>query len=568
MKLKLAALFFLLNSTVSFTQYKQMLNKSYKDKVKAIDVLYGITIENSTRDSLYTTTYTQEMEQWALDNRDKELGLEAELLKAYTNWYIYGHQRDELILDLINIAKKGKKEHVLHIESRAVKVIATHYWSKKKYEKSFEWLLQLANILEEMKPDSFPNMADHLNFIGRCYYYFEDYDNAILYYKKSSELKKTEFNSAAVLEAQSTLGLCYQKTGKLKLAEQYFLRVIEDTSSYRNPTWIGIASGNLGYNYYLKGNYKEAIPLFKLDIHNAIKIKEYGLAAGSVIPLADVYLKQHKLVAAKQKIDEARLYIQKSKQTDRLRKLYPIMSKWYAANKQVNLSTAYLDSTMAAVSEYNKTYNSLKLLRANQKVEAREREVEINNLKAESQLKLTQRNFIISLIVVLLVGTILTFWFRNQYLLKKQQIKELALENSEKALSNAKSQLENLTLKIRQDNNLIDELQKEKTSKNNLNLLSQLKTKNILTQNDWSQFQQLFKEAYPNFIPSLIAKYPNLSQAEIRCLCLEKLKLSTNEMGLVLGVSANTIRVTNHRIRKKLQLQSQEALEKLVQDFK
>ena len=565
MKLKLAALFFLLNSTVSFTQYKQMLNKPYKNKVEDIDSLYRNTINKGRKDSLFINNYTQKMKQWALDSHDKELVLEAELLKAYSYWYLYGHENHELIQNLIDLSEKAG---VLHIEERCVKVIATHYWNTKNYESAFEWLLRSATILKKMKSEDFPDMADHLNFIGRCYYYFQDYNNAILYYKNSSKLEKTKFNSAAVLEAQSTLGLCYQKIGKLKLAKQCFLRVIEDTSPYKNPTWIGIASGNLGYNYYLEGNYKEAILLFKLDIQNAINIKEYGLAAGSIIPLADVYLKQNKLVAAKQKIDEARLYIQKSKQTDRLLKLYPVMSKWYAANNQVNLSTAYLDSTMIAVNEYNKKYNSLKLLRANQKVEARERELEINNLKSESRLKITQRNFIITLTVVLLLCTILAFWFRNQYLLKKQQIKELALENSEKALYNAKSQLENLTLKVRQDNNLIDELQKEKTSKNNLELLSQLKSKNILTQNDWDKFQQLFKEVYPNFIPLLIARYPNLSQAEIRCLCLEKLRLSTNEMGLVLGVSANTIRVTNHRIRKKLELQSQEALEKLVQEFK
>ena len=132
-------------------------------------------------------------------------------------------------------------------------------------------------------------------------------------------------------------------------------------------------------------------------------------------------------------------------------------------------------------------------------------------------------------------------------------------------MSNAKIQLQNLTLKIRQDNNLIDELQKVKDSKNNLSLLSELKAKNILTQNDWNQFQQLFNEVYSYFIPSLTNKYPNLSQAEVRCLCLEKLKLSNNEMGLVLGISTNTIRVTKHRIRKKLDLLSQETLEELVQ---
>ena len=36
-------------------------------------------------------------------------------------------------------------------------------------------------------------------------------------------------------------------------------------------------------------------------------------------------------------------------------------------------------------------------------------------------------------------------------------------------------------------------------------------------------------------------------------------------MGLILGVSSNTIRVTKHRLRKKLNLKSQDDLEKFVQ---
>tara|TARA_R110002072_G_scaffold180105_4_gene336223 strand:+ start:7813 stop:9516 length:1704 start_codon:yes stop_codon:yes gene_type:complete len=564
MKFKLVRFFFLWVSIVS-GQYKQLLHKPYKDKVKEIGILYANTIDKGAKDSLFITSYTDEMRQWALTNNDKELALEAELLKGYANWHIFGYKYPELVEDLIDLVEKAKIEQVLNVEERAIQVIATHYWRVKNYEKAFEWLLQSAKLLEKMKPESFPNMARHLNFIAECHYFFRDYNSALIYFEKTSKLKRTEFNVNDVLSAINTLGLCYQKLGELKLAKPYFLEVINNNSQFQSAVWKGIAYGNLGYNYYLEGNYEEAIPLFQKDIKEALIHHDFGLAAGSTTPLADIYLKQNKFAEAKFKIDEARQYIQLSKQTDRLRKLYPIMSKWYAANNQVNLSTAYLDSTMIAINEYNKKYNSLKLLRANQKVEARERELEVRNLKSESQLKLTQRNFIISLIGVLLLCSIFAFWFRNKYLLRKQEIKELALQNSEKALSNAKIQLQNLTLKIRQDNNLIDELQKVKDSKNNLSLLSELKAKNILTQNDWNQFQQLFNEVYSYFIPSLTNKYPNLSQAEVRCLCLEKLKLSNNEMGLVLGISTNTIRVTKHRIRKKLDLLSQETLEELVQ---
>lgn len=206
-------------------------------------------------------------------------------------------------------------------------------------------------------------------------------------------------------------------------------------------------------------------------------------------------------------------------------------------------------------------------MRANQKVKAREQELEIEILNTESQVKISQRNLIITLISLLLLASILGFWFRNKYLLKEHQIKELALENTKRALIGAKVQLENLTLKVRKDNSRIVELEKMKVSEIDENLLSKLKSKNILTQNDWTQYQNLFKEVYPSFFPMLLSSYPNLSQAELRYLCLIKLQLTNNEMALLLGVSSNSMRVTKHRVVNKLNIESPEALQTFIQEL-
>jgi len=567
MKLLFSVLLFLISNSAIFAQYEKMLHKSYLEKVTDIDILYRNTINNSAKDSKYIKSYTQKMKKWALVNNDEELVLESELLSAYGCLFIATKKNPKYVENLILVAEKGKKSNIKHIEARAVHVIADHYWKKENYEKAFEWLLKSSKVLDTMDPDSFPNIAAHLNFIGRCYYYFRDYEKAITYYKKSSELTKTDFNNKAVTEGLNTLGLSYQKLGDLTRSSQSFLKIINDTTAYKNIIWEGIASGNLGYNYYMEGEYSKAIPLFETDISIAMTRKDYGLAAGSAVPLADVYLKQHQYKKAKQKIDEATKYIQFSGQTDRLRKLYPIISKWHAANNNSNLSITYLDSAMIANEEYNKKYNSLIVLRANQKVEAKERKIEIEKLKTESQQKITQRNIVITSIVILLIASIFGFLIRNKYLLKKQQVKELALEKSQKALLNAKEQLEHLTLKVRKDNKLIEELTKIKPTEINPKILEELKTKNILTQKDWLQYQNMFTKVHPYFIPSLMGYYPDLSQAEIRCLCLEQLSLNNNEMSLILGVSINTMRVTKHRIRKKLNIKSQEEMENLLEEL-
>lgn len=564
--LKLAWLqFFLLVYMGASAQYEEMLHKPYKDKVAGIHELYTQALEK--KDSTSTLAYIDEFKAWAAKNNDRQLVLEAELLRAYY-YRKYVNEDPEKIQYLIAIAEQGKIENIPNIEERAIQAIAVFYWQKQNYQKAFEWYLRSAKLLDKMNPEDFPNMAVHLNTIGSSFYHFKDYQSAIIYYEKSSNLKKTPYNYSAVLNAQNTLGLCYQKLGNYELSNQWFLKVIEDSSQEYSPLWKGIASGNLGYNYYLQGNHEKAIPLLKTDIEYALKGKiDYGLAAGSTIPLADIYLKRNQLDKSKQEIEAAKKYIQASGQTDRLRKLYPIMSKWFAQSNQPDSSTIYLDSSMLATKVYNEKYNSLKLLRANQEFLAKDKELEVSKLKTESRLKISQRNFIILITILLLGGSIMAYWFRNKYLLNKQQIKDLALLNTQEDLLHAKEQLRNMVQRVQQNNEMIIQLKKDKPYNEDIHLLEKLKSTSILTKDDWTKYRSMFTKTYPNFIPKLQSNYPELTISEKRLLCLHKLHLTNNEIALLLGISSNSVMVTNHRIRKKLHLETQDDLQELVREL-
>lgn len=561
------ALFFLLMFQCSFGQtewYEQMLHKPYKDIANDIEV---VSVQlHQIPDTTEAFAFINQFKSWAEENNDPQLVLEAEMLHAFYMKNVYPGQKD--IDPYIALAEYAKEENTPIIEARAVLGVAAYYWDVAEYQKAFKWMMRDAQILKSIDEDDFPLMARYLNTIGRAYYFFQDYENALTYFEKASILKIDSFNSLSVIEAQNNVGLCYQKAGKYELSDQWFRKILYDTSQYQSPIWKGIASGNLGYNYYLQGDYDKAIPLFRSDIEFALiprnGITDYGLAAGSTIPLADIYLKTNQLDKSKREIDSARAYIRLSGQTDRLRKLYPVISKWFARNNQIDSSEAYFDLAKAADVKYNEKFNSLKLLRADQEYQAKEKELELAQLKSEGQLKLAKRNLITAITVLLLIGTLLLFWFRNKYLVKKQQIKDLALVNTREALENAKSQLENMVRRVNQNNEMIIQLQKGKLEKKNIEFLEKLKSTSILTQDDWTKYQEIFKKAYPRFLFQLGSVHPDLSPAERRVLCLEKLKLSNNEMALVLGVSANTVMVTKHRIRKKVNLESQKELTEYI----
>ena len=82
-----------------------------------------------------------------------------------------------------------------------------------------------------------------------------------------------------------------------------------------------------------------------------------------------------------------------------------------------------------------------------------------------------------------------------------------------------------------------------------LEQLDQLKTSVVLTEDDWTQFKRTFEKLYPSFIPSLMKINPSLTNAEIRLATLMKLNLSTSEISNTLGISADSVRKTNLRLR-------------------
>jgi len=561
--MKLASLLFFFFVHLSlFGQYEDMLHKPYVDRIEGISKLHAEA--RLQGDSINTVTFLADFKIWAEANKDSQLAMEADLVLG--NYYQKFYRNDPRTIEyFIALAEKARTEKFLEIEERVVRTIILYYWKSQDYQNAFKWLLRSASNLNKMDEESFPPMAKHLNTIGKCHYFFRDYKSALIYFEKCSKLKRTTRNNRIVIDAQNTSGLCYQKLGEYGASDNYFLKIIEDTTQFQSATWKGIASGNLGYNYYLQGDYEKAIPLFKIDIESALKGKaDYGLAAGSTIPLADIYLKRNELEKSKEYIDSARKYILKSRQTDRLRKLYPVMSKWFALAKQPDSSTVYLDSSILVSKRFDEKYNSLKLMRANQEFFSREKEFEVSKLKTESLLKISQRNYTIIIVILLLSGSIFAYWSRNKYLLKKQQMKDLAFQSTQKDLEHAKSELEKVVKKLNQNNAIIGQLKKGALDKADSDIVEQLKSTSILTQEDWIAYREMFKKTYPNFILKLNSSFPDLSPAEKRCLCLEKLKMSNNEMALALGVSANTVIVTKHRIRKKLGLTSQEELSALV----
>ncbi|HWK59496.1 MAG TPA: tetratricopeptide repeat protein [Parapedobacter sp.] len=543
------SLFFLLAChTIIHAQYRELVGKPYSQQLDVIDRLYRQVVdERMPAAQLADTLAGMRRLDDRLDNH--ELRLEADLLEADFELNVGSGKPDRLLHTLEEAEKAG----VFHIACRAAWRIGQHYWAAEQYEQGFRWYLRLDRMMEEIDVTDFPDKANYLEEIGRAHYRFGDYEKALPYFEKVVNLPIRDFYRNRWRHAVNTMGLTYRELGQLDQSDTCFQRLIKQEAGI-SEQWVGIASGNLGYNYYLRGDYDAAIPLCEKDILIAEKYNDMGLAAGSAILLADILTQRGRLAEARVHIDKAYDYIQRSRQTDRLRLLYPVMSKWHTTAGQHGKAAVYLDSALAANKRFSEKFNALKLMRANQEINFGQQRAALRQLQANAARQRLVRNTIIGGLLVALIAVLAIYRSMVGQSRTRHRLQELELERTRGELENSRLLLEGYTRKISNNSRLIQSIADSTEFEHNDGILQQLRNSTILTDSDWQDFRKLFQKVYPGIMDRLVARHPNLTTAEVRYLLLLRLELSNPEIANALGISPASLRVTWHRLRKKIGL--------------
>lgn len=562
-RLFLSILLFVLSAgTGRASEFGAVLHKPYRDKVEWISSFYRELV--SIKDSSQAFAISGRLRKEAIAGKDRELALEADLAEAYYRWYHYRDNKSRLLDRFFELRETGRKEHFLHIEARALIVIAKTYWRiLQNYELSFEYCLQLDQLLQQTNAYDFPDITEYYYEIGKNYYVFKDYRTALAYLHKASAIKETRFSYNAHWASDNTIGLCYQKLNRLDSSDHYFHKVIG--SPYIKPAdaYYNIARGNLGYNRYLDRDFEAAIPLLQENIDFALKRRDSGLAAGSAIPLGDIMIGQGKPDEALKLINLSYACISSSRQQDRMQQLYPVLCKYYAAKGDNALVNRYLDSTIRFNEAMEKKFSALQLLKAQQKMDRQKLQAHGRALMLERRLNQLQRGLFLSILALMLSAAFFAYYRLRRLHRSKQALQEQKVEAFRAELEKADAQIREFAGRLSEKNQLIEKLEEEDTRKQHTEILSRLRESAILTDEDWARFRQSFDIVHSDYIHNVRQKFPQITPAELRLLVLGKLNFSTKEMATALGISPNSVRVTWHRLRRKLELTDGTSLESL-----
>lgn len=535
--------------TAAQAQIRELVGKPYNQRLEAIRNLHAVVRQD--KDVLADTLAAMRMLAKGLN--DNELRLEAAWLEVL---YDFRNTPGQIDIDaMTEILNKSLAEGVEHIAYRVAKVIGRHYWIQQNYEQAFKWNARLDSMMRSVTAAAFPNKTRFLNEIGEGYYYFGDYRQAIAVFKRATRSAPHPFFEPAWKHAMNGMGLAYQKLDSLDLSDSCFQRILHHNQEDKE-VWEGIVAGNLGYNQYLRGHYSRAEPLLTKDIQIAERYGDYGLAAGSATPMADIRVRQGRLSEAKTFMDKTYHYIQRSGQTDRLRLLYPVMSRWHMVMGHRDEAAQYLDSALAENKRYDEKFSALILMRANQQIMAGRREAALQELRAANEHRENRRNLMLGTLAVLALLTAFLAYRQRQVAILRVKERDLKLLAADRDLQSVRIQLEALARKASQAG--------EGDGDENSTLVEQLNRQTILTEEGWDKFSELFGKLHPGFQHRLKVRCPTLTPAEIRCLAMEKLHYTNKEMAALQGISANAVMVTKHRIRKKLNLPTQREMAEFV----
>jgi len=546
----------------AFAQYDSLLHKSYGENIYGIHAMYNDLIQ--IPDSASRAKQADVIKDFARKHQDKALERNVDFFLVFWNAFYQRQPKEISLRKLKTQLEQSTQDNIEFLRARSLRALAEFYWKiEKNYELAFEqYLLLDQELTDNIHPDAYPEMARDLMQIGEAYYFFRDYPVAKKYFKKVIAIPENDFNSTVINAARNNLGLCYQQQNQPDSSDFYFNQVLKTTFP-QSAAWKRVATGNLGYNRYLQQDFENAKPLLEADFNEAVAENDPGDAAGSAITLADIYLENGDIEAAKSFIERAQEYLHKADQPDRLRQLYPVMSKWYAATGNWRRAKLYVDSSILAIDRYNEKFNALQVLRAQQKVDRQQEELQLAAFNLERERKLAERNLLILLVVILSVVLILMYFVQK----KRQLSKDLKLQAATQDLEIARLNLNSFTESILEKNNLIEQLQNRNPDEDKSSLIQQLQQSTILTEEDWQDFQLLFDKAYPGLILRFREQYQELSVGELRYFVLSRLNISTKEMAGMLGVSANAIQVMRHRIRKKLNLPENISLEEMIKEM-
>lgn len=425
--------------------------------------------------------------------------------------------------------------------------------------------------------------------IGNVYSIQGNYPVALSYYLNELKIAIQIRDKLEIATADENMGRISYKQGNDTGAIRYMLAALKSNEELYSLEGIAGIHYYLGLVYLAMGNYSGALTYADSSLKDCQNLgSQIGIAL-IYIEIGSIYEKQGRLQDALNSVTKGlSLALEngdKNGITDAYLKLAGINAEIH------NYKTAY-DYGVLYRETYDSIHNSENDNKTTQLVASYEFEKREDSISAEQEktniIRTAESNrksiITISSVVISILTLLMAILLLNRLQIKRKKDKIIFEKESDLFLLERQRMEDelakaNITLdeyvtimvgknelleKFKVDVENLKNLKAKEIDENRIERLELLNKTTILTEADWNKFKELFEQVYKGFFIRLKEKQPELTQAEIRLVCLTKLKLDTKQMGGILGVSFDTIKKSRHRLRKKLSLSEEVTLDNIA----
>lgn len=425
----------------------------------------------------------------------------------------------------------------------------------------------------EEKKDTL-RQADALMQIGALERNLDNFESALTHTKTAYAIYGKYDDKQYKGYAANSIGETYLYLEKPDEALKYFGESLNLSKEIKNKEIEGSALINLGMANFALGQNQEAMYYFGkgLAIHEELGYKKAITKDLNV--LADAQIGANNLTMAFDNLNRSISIATEIGAKDNLSKAYSLR---YAVNKALgNLGNALSDHEMfKAINDtlFNTTKSrQIEELRTIYETEKKEQQIalqqnEIGLLQEKQRAAALQNTLLLGggIALVSFFG-LLYYGIRQKMkrnLLEKEKVDaELAFKRKELTihalnLARKNETLENLKSKAQ-------ELKRKENRGTGYNQLIRSINFDLQDDNNWENFARYFEEVHKDFNGNIKTKYPTVTSNELRLLALLKMNLSSKEIANILNISAEGIKKARYRLRKKLDLTTEESLQELV----
>jgi len=415
---------------------------------------------------------------------------------------------------------------------------------------------EAADILENEPNTEFTNKGLIFLSMGSLFYQVGDMANALKYLRQASE----NTSGTHLKLALNTLGFVHRKLKNLDSSNFYFEQTLENAQKSNDSVYIGIASGNLGENFYLKKQYEKAIPLLETDLRIGLARKDYGLVSNAQLLLSEMYLRLGEKEKARVFMNLGRENALRSSQYHRLPLLYSTSALYFTSTGQIEKAIAAQDSLKIVSDSMARKAASIQTMNPELVYQDKKAREEAFRIMAENDAHLQKRNALVYILFAGIVVLFLVFWnIRLRSRIRLQGVIQ-DKEKLEMNVAEAKEALGRMADNLAESSRHIAELKESKSEMAG----QELRAVEKITDTQWADFRALFDQVHPGFVSRIKERFPILTPSEVRYLMMVRMHVKDAQMAEMLGVGQEAIRQNRYRIRRKIALSEGETLEEII----